>query len=213
MSSIWVFLMGGAGTLVAAYWLGRETLRHGLIVGAVGVISLIAYAFAGAPGMSDRPYLKRQAELADQDPSTMTLAETLSRLERLTQERPDDPEPHFFIAELMKVQGRDSDAMRAYQSALRRDDAYVPALTGLADALVRQGNGEISPDAQAIYARAYRLDQSELRAGFMVGLADWQSGQTDTADLTWDGLKRLVPEGDPRGTMLDAWIDAAKSPQ
>ena len=196
-----------------AYWSGRETLRHGLIVGAVGGISLIAYAFAGTPGMSDRPYLKRQAELADQDPSTMTLAETLSRLERLTQERPDDAEPHFFIAELMKAQGRDSDAMRAYQSALRRDDAYVPALTGLADALVRQGNGEISPDAQAIYARVFFLDPGAFRAGFMVGLADWQAGREETAQETWDGLKQLVWRDEQWTVMLDAWIDAAKSPQ
>ena len=47
----------------------------------------------------------------------------------------------------------------------------------------------------------------------MVGLSDWQAGRKTEAESTWSDLQQLVPEGDRRAVMLNAWIDAAKGPQ
>lgn len=213
MSGIWVFLLGGAGVLFAAVWLGREALRNGIIVAAAGLFGLLAYAFSGSPGTADMPYLTRQAELSAVDPAAMTLPEALSRLEHVAQIRPDDPQPHVFIGDLMKAQRRYEEAIRAYQSALRRDGALIPALLGLADTLTQQDNGRITEQTQSIYARVFSLDNEQLRAGFMVGLSDWQAGRKIEAETSWSGLQQLVSEGEQRAVMLDAWIDGAKSPQ
>lgn len=166
------------------------------------------YLFMGRPLMADQPYADRVAEIASKRPDEMTFPEALARLESLTQEQPDAAEPHFFIAELLRSQGRDDEAVRAYQSALRRDAAYVPAYLALADTLVRLEEGGVTPPAQSLYDRAYALDPSQIRAGFMAGLADWQSGNASAAETRWAALAEGV-EG-PRAEMLAAWVSVAK---
>ncbi len=177
-----------------------------IIVFAAAAIG--GYLFMGRPLMADQPYAARVAEIASKRPDEMTFPEALARLESLTQEQPDAAEPHFFIGELLRSQGREDEAVRAYQSALRRDEAYVPAYLALADTLVRLEDGQITPTAQSLYERAYGFDSTQIRAGFMVGLADWQAGNEALADNRWAALAERV-EG-PRAEMLAAWISAAK---
>lgn len=182
-----------------------------IIAGLCAAAGIAGYAAVGAPFMPDAPMSDRQAELAAKNPGDMTPAETLARLERLTRERPGDAQPHFFIGELLRGQGRDSDAVRAYQSALRRDADFVPAMVALADALTRSASGAIGKDARRLYARAYTLDQDEVRAGFMAGLGLWRDGETERAEQAWSALYAPLDEDDSRRVMLDAWIAQARS--
>ncbi|MEO0816939.1 MAG: tetratricopeptide repeat protein [Pseudomonadota bacterium] len=163
----------------------------------IGALLLAAglYALMGRPGLPDQPMSKRTAELERKAPEDMTSAEWLARLEVLTQERPEDPQPHYFIGQLLANQGRDEDAVRAYQSALRRDNTHVPALLGLGDALLRMSNGEVSPELSALFQRAYQLDRTQLRAGFLVGVADWQAGDEAAAQAYWAEIENGLPEG------------------
>lgn len=186
-------------------------LRDGIIAGICLAIAIGAYAIIGEPFRPDQPMSARQAELAAKAPADMTPAETLARLEQLTIDRPDDPQPHAFIGNLLRAQGRDADAVRAYQSSLRRDDRFVPALLGLADAYVRLESGAVGGRAQQLYDRAYQLDASQTRAGFMAGLADWQAGAEAAATAKWNTVRAGVAADDPRRAMVDAWIDAAKT--
>src|SRR5690606_37652705 len=96
------------------------------------------------------------------DPESLTEAEMLSRLEQAVIDKPDDPQPHYFIGEILRTKGRTEDAVRAYQSALRRDQDFVPALVGLADVLTQLSEGAIGPDATRLYARAYELDETQV---------------------------------------------------
>ncbi|MEM0984629.1 MAG: tetratricopeptide repeat protein [Pseudomonadota bacterium] len=172
------------------------TLPRILFAGAV-LIALTGYLFVGSPGLPDQPITKRAEELAARDPSELTGAEMLARLERMTQTRPDDPEPHFFIGQFLMNRGREPDAVRAFQSALRRDANYVPALVGLGDAFVSLSNGSVGPEAQQLYAEAYGRDPSQLRAGFRAGLAFWQSGNSADALRTWSAIEARLPDGSP----------------
>ena len=146
------------------------------------------------------------AEIAQRDPTTLSPAETLARLEGLVKEQPDAPQPHFFIGEMMRAQGRDSDAIRAYQSALRRDDRYVPAMIALGDAMVRLSDGRIDESAKQIYSRAVILDPAQVRAGFLAGLADWQICNENIARTRWQAVREGVAPEDPRREMLDALV-------
>lgn len=186
--------------------------RLDLVLVALAIVGAgTVYALIGRPGMADQPIDARTAEIARKNPAEMTPAETLARLERLTVERPDDPEPHFFIGRFLEAQGRDDDAIRAYQSALRRDSEFVPAMLALADTFVRLSNGEVGPEAQRIYARAVSLDRSQLRAAFLVGLGEWQSGREDIARETWRLAQAGIAEGAPEARMFEAWVEAAVS--
>lgn len=208
----WIVLLFGFFAILGASQFARFKGRGDRAVIAVllaGFIVSVGYVFVGEAGLPDRPYSVRAAELAERDALSLTPAETLARLESLVRSQPDDPQPHFFIGEMMRGQGRDEDAVRAYQSALRRDDRFVPAMIALADALTRLSGGRVNPDAKRIYARAVVIDPTQARAGFLAGYADWQNGDREAARTRWDTVREALDPADPRTAMLEALIAEA----
>ncbi|MEQ9507080.1 MAG: hypothetical protein RLO80_12515 [Hyphomonas sp.] len=182
-----------------------------LILGACIVLGVAGYVAVGRPGMGDEPMRARQAALSAKivnDPQSLSPAETLSRLEQAVKERPDEPEPHYFIGEMLRAQGRSADALRAYQSALRRDDDFVPALVALADVLVELDDGAVSPDATRLYGKAYALDETQVRAGMWAAMGAAQAGDQATAEQAMRYIFARLPEDDPRRERLQVMIDA-----
>lgn len=177
-----------------------------ILLAGAGLLALVIYLMTGSPGMADQPMEKRQAELAEKPFEELTLAETLSRLETAAQRDPDDAEPRYLIGAVLSQQGRDDEAVRAYQSALRRDDRHVGALLGLADALIRSSGGEVTPDIARILGRAYQLDPSQTRAAFLVGVSAWQGGQTEQARAIWAETARNLAEGSEEALMFNEMV-------
>ncbi len=211
MSGLLVIALGvvvSAGMAVLAF--RRGGVVSAAIVAATALAAVLGYGVVGRPGLPGVPYAQRAAELADRDPQSLSPPEALARLQDLSREDPAAPEPHFFIGELLKSQGRDADAIRAYQSALRRDETFTPAMVSLADAMVRLSGGVIDVDPARIYARAYQLDQEQLRAGFLANLGLFQNGQRDAARSAWTGMIERLDDEDPRRIMLGAWVRAAE---
>lgn len=166
-----------------------------ILMAGAALVSVAVYLLIGHPGMADQPMEKRQAELAAKSLDELTTAEALSRLETIAQEQPDAAEPRYLIGLVLSQQGRDEEAVRAYQSALRRDDEHVPALLGLADSLIRSSGGQVAPDIARILGRAYQLDPRQFQAAFLIGVSAWQSGETEQARAIWAETARNLPEG------------------
>ncbi|MGA1342693.1 MAG: tetratricopeptide repeat protein [Hyphomonas sp.] len=184
---------------------------NAILLSACLAAGVAGYALVGKPGMADQPMSARQAALAEKirtDPQSLTAAETLSRLEQAMRDNPKAPEPHFFIGEMLRAEGRPDDALRAYQSALRRNEDYVPALVSLADVLVELGNGAVSPDATRLYARAYQLDETQVRAGMWAAMGAAQAGDQDKAEQAMRYIYARLPEEDPRRERFRAMIEA-----
>jgi cytochrome c-type biogenesis protein CcmH len=182
-----------------------------IILAACLLAGIAGYVVIGQPGMGDQPMSARQAALAEKirtDPQSLTAAETLSRLEQAMRDNPKAPEPHFFIGEMLRAQGRPDDALRAYQSALRRNEDFVPALVSLADVLVEIGNGAVSPDATRLYARAYQLDETQVRAGMWAAMGAAQAGDQEKAEQAMRYIYARLPEDDPRRERFRAMIDS-----
>lgn len=179
-----------------------------IIVSLSLALGVAGYMYKGSPAQGDLPFATRQADLASKNPELMTDAERLARLEGLVRERPDDPQPHYFIGQILKAQGRPDDAVRAYQSALRRDEEFVPAMMGLADTFTRMSGGSIAPDTGAIYLRAYQLDPSLVRAGFFAAMPDWEAGNTEAARAWWNQMRKDIPVETEQAGMLEALISA-----
>lgn len=182
-----------------------------LILGACLALAVAGYAVVGKPGLPDQPMRTRQAALTEKirtDPQSLTASETLSRLEQATVDQPTAPEPHFFIGEMLRAQGRPEDALRAYQSALRRDQDYVPALVALADVLVELSDGAVGPDATRLYGRAYELDEMQVRAGMWAAMGAAQAGDQAKAEQAMRYIFARLPEDDPRRERFRGMIDA-----
>jgi cytochrome c-type biogenesis protein CcmH len=181
------------------------------ILGACLVVGVAGYVLVGKPGAGDQPMSLRQAALAQKvatDPESLSPAELLSRLEQAVKDQPDAPEPHFFIGEMLRAQGRPEDALRAYQSALRRNSDYVPALVALSDVLVELGGGAVGPDATRLYARAYELDETQVRAGMFAAMGAAQAGDQEKAEQAMRYIYARLPEDDPRRERFRAMIEA-----
>ena len=187
------------------------TRLQAIIVGVCLVLGLAGYAVFGRPGMADLPMKERQAEIMEKirtAPETLTPAETLARLEQTSIDQPDAPEPQYYIGVIMRQQNRPDDAARAFQSALRRDGAYVPALIGLANVLVELDGGGVSKDAARLYARAYELDPTEVRAGMWAAMGAAQAGDQDKAAEMMRAVFANLPEDDPRRERFAPMLDA-----
>lgn len=187
------------------------TRTQWLILGACLALGVAGYVAIGRPGKADEPMSARQAALAEKiktDPQSLTTAETLSRLEQAVIDRPDEPEPHFFIGELLRAQNRPEDALRAYQSALRRNEDFVPAMVSLADVLVELSDGAVGPDATRLYARAYQLDETQVRAGMYAAMGAAQAGDQEKANQAMRYIYSRLPEDDPRRERFRAMIEA-----
>lgn len=186
------------------------TTRDHILIGIVLIAAAGLYFWKGSPGMAEQPFADRAAEIAAADPNTLTPDELLARLQTVARDRPSDPEPHFFIGELLKGTGRSEDAVRAYQSALRRYDRHVPSLIALGDILVTENEGQIGEIAAELYERAWRLDASRVRAGFMAGLNAYREGRDEEAAARWAAIDENLDEDDPKRAMLAAMISAAE---
>lgn len=184
--------------------------RDWVVLAVCLALAVIGYLAVGSPGMGGEPMAKRAKALDEKiraAPETLTPAEALSRLQLTVRERPEDPQPHYFIGNMMRAQGRLDDAMRAYQSALRRDEAHVPALVGLADVMVEANDAGVIPaDAMRLYGRAYELDRSQTDAGFLAGLGAWQAGDQETATQAWRVVLSNLDEGDPARAQIEKMI-------
>ncbi|MBL4878927.1 hypothetical protein [uncultured Hyphomonas sp.] len=192
------------------------TLRNGIILALCLAVAVGGYLLVGKPGMGDQPMADRQAGLMEKvrtNPQSLTPAETLSRLEATVKERPDDPQPHYFIGEILHSQGRTADAARAYQSALRRDNEFVPALLALADSLVELNNGAVSPEATRLFAKAYELDETQVRAGMWAAMGAAQAGDQEKAEQAMRYIYSRLPEDDPRRERFAPMIEALSQPE
>ena len=192
------------------------TRRNGIILALCLAVAIGGYLLVGKPGMGDLPMKDRQAGLMEKirtDPGALTQAETLSRLEATVVERPEDPQPHYFIGEILRAQGRTSDAARAYQSALRRDNEFMPALLALGDALVELNNGAVSPEATRLFAKAYELDETQVRAGMWAAMGASQAGDQEKAEQAMRYIYSRLPEDDPRRERFAPMIKALSQPE
>lgn len=190
---------------------GLLSRTNAAILGVCLVLGVAGYVAIGEPGKAGEPMRARQAALADKiktDPESLTQTELLSRLEQAVLDQPEAPEPHFFIGEMLRAQNRPEDALRAYQSALRRNQDYVPALVALADVLVDLSEGAVGSDATRLYARAYELDETQVRAGMWAAMGAAQAGDQQKAEQAMRYIYARLPEDDPRRERFRGMIEA-----
>jgi cytochrome c-type biogenesis protein CcmH/NrfG len=200
--------------LAAAYFVG-DSLRTRLLLMGVASLGVGVYLLVGSPGERDQPLSGRLNELerlAKTGADDMTPDQLMALLQKRAQDDPNDPTPHKFMGDLLQSAGRIDEAVMAYQSALRRDPGFQPALKSLADLLFKR-SGMVDELTRDLYRAAFELDPSDVRLGFMAGLGDWQAGFKEEAEAEWARLEAPLAADDPRRQMFKAFRDVYTKPQ
>lgn len=175
-----------------------------ILLGAV-VVAAGFYLLKGRPLLEEQPYSAREAEIASRDATKLSPPEMLARLQMAARQQPEAPEPQYFIGVLLRSQGRTDDAIRAFQSALRRDDRHVPSLVALADAIMMRDGGVVTAPSARLYDRAWRLDPTQVRAGLLAALPAYAAGDVDAAEEHWAAIRAELAPDDQRLAMLEAF--------
>jgi cytochrome c-type biogenesis protein CcmH/NrfG len=137
-------LVVGAGA-----WFVAKSMAVRVAVFASGVLAVGAYFVLGHPDRPDEPLERRIAELEQlsQNPQNRLSLDQLMALEQAkSRENPDDPAPHKMIGDIYAAAGRADEARLSYQSALRRNASYGPAVVALEELHLRQ-TGQVAPGA------------------------------------------------------------------
>jgi cytochrome c-type biogenesis protein CcmH/NrfG len=56
--------------------------------------------------------------------------------------------------------------------------------------------GKVEPIVAEFYQKAFARDPANLRAGYMIGVGEWQSGHEAEAKARWAALEAKTPKGD-----------------
>lgn len=176
----------------------------------------------GAPGYPDLPLAERMemAEQARAQRPSQALAETaenlrnpppaddmfeadylalVAQLRTVVAERPDDLRGHALLARQEAGMGNYTAAwqVQARVVQLRGEDVRARDYTDLADMMVLAAGGYVSPEAEAVIARALDLDPSDGVSRYYSGLMFAQTGRPDLAFRIWAQLLAQSQPGDP----------------
>jgi len=172
------------------------------LLGAAGVGALLVAAAAGDPGaldrLQDQPYHAPHAD-APLDPGIAALAARLQRA-------PDDPDGWALLARAYALQGDDADAAEAdlHVAALRAHDPGQ--LARQAELRIAEAGGVVEPVARRLIEATLALDPSDVRARYLLGLAQAQDGEAQVALATWRALAADAPDDAPWRPALRAAI-------
>ncbi|OJY33145.1 MAG: hypothetical protein BGP06_20115, partial [Rhizobiales bacterium 65-9] len=164
----------------------------------VPALALPAYLAAGSPQLPDQPLAARKAV----DPSAISVAEAVARIEAHLARNPDDGAGYDMLAPVYLRMGRAADAARAYSAALRLNGETPERLAGLGEALVTGAEGVVTAEAQDLFTRASAAGFNP-RAGFYLALAREQDGDREGAAQAFEKLIAASPADAP-------WLPAAR---
>jgi cytochrome c-type biogenesis protein CcmH len=171
---------------------GKQAI--GMLAGAVALGTGAIYLATGNPNYGDQPFEARREALLARPATSLNDQELIALLQADAQKNKQDPRPHFFLGQVLASQGRDSDAIRAFQAALRRDPKSADALVGAGASLVRLSDGKIGPEALGAFQAANALEPKAMLPRFYLALGQWQTGDQKAALEAWRTVWAELPK-------------------
>lgn len=193
-----------------------------LVICAVGLVLAAGfggYAYLGQPGYGDLPLQaritlaeERRASRPDQaalesalpprpplqavDPAFLELVE---KLRTAVAQRPDDLQGQQLLARNEANLGNLTAAYNAQARviALKGADASAADFLTQATLMVQAADGQVSPEAEALFAKVLQGNPKEDTALFFTGIVNMQVGRYDLAFRYWRELMNSAPEASP----------------
>jgi cytochrome c-type biogenesis protein CcmH len=133
-------------------------------------------------------------------------------LRTIAAERPSDPQAFDFLGRAELAAGDPFAAERAFGRAIRLGDKGPELYASLGQARVMQADGKMTPEAKAAFQQALKLDPNNVTAGYAIGRAQLEAGDSKAAAATWRALAGHLPDADPRRRVLLAEAAQATAP-
>jgi cytochrome c-type biogenesis protein CcmH len=202
----------GAADAPQAAWRADETSRGPVLIAvlAASAAALAVYVAVGQPGMLDQPFAKRMAAWRAADPASLNPPELAAVLERLTRERPDDPQAWRYLAIAEGAADNAADSVRAMRHAVRLAPERADNWELLGQALIAQAGGDVTPDAQDAFRQALKRDPKSAVARFHLARAQIAAGDKAGGLAAWRALLADLAPDDPRRQALVAAISQAE---
>lgn len=199
---------------------GRLLLPAALIALALAA-AFFAYDRLGAPGYRDLPLKLRislsedlrksrpsQADAVAKLPPAQpakpdaAFAELMDKLRAAMKDRPDDPRGLELLAQNEMLLGNFDAALTAQDALIKvkGDSASASDYAAKAEILIRQANGYVSPEAEAVLVQSLQRDPLNEAARFYSGLMFAQIGRPDQAFKLW---RPLLEQGSPDAPWTD----------
>jgi cytochrome c-type biogenesis protein CcmH len=157
-------------------------------------VDQLAAAMQGATSLPQNPSQPRQ------DSVDAMIARLADRLKR----SPDDPEGWRMLGWSYFNTERFAQAASAYAKAIELNPQSADYRSSRGEALVRAADGRVTDTAKAAFAEALRLDPTDPRARFFLGLAKEQAGDKQAALDDWIALLNQTNSNDPDAN--DPWV-------
>lgn len=169
--------------------IARDGQRAGAAIGGSRVLWVAAlfvplfaggyYASFGSPNIASMPFAERGEELSEQR-DILELTQRLS--ERLNADPDGGPiEGWVLLGQTYMRMGRSSDAAVAFETATQRDGAPSAAYSMLAEALMIESDGIVTPKASRVIGQALALDPLNPAATYYRAIGLVQSDEEGSA--------------------------------
>ncbi|MFG1478082.1 c-type cytochrome biogenesis protein CcmI [Xanthobacter sp. V4C-4] len=175
---------------------GGEGRRRAAAVMALLLVPLFGaglYVYLGSPDLPGAPLAARMAAPADRG----DVAILVRRVEDHLARNPDDGAGYEVLAPIYLRLGRFDDAARAYTQAIRVLGSTALRQSALGEVRVVAANGVVTAEALAAFTEAAKLDPTEPRASYFLGVAAEQDGRPAEAAAIWSAILARAPAEAP----------------
>ena len=178
---------------------GRSLLVLGLGLAAIiAVGASVLYTQIGRPDLATAPGGSAPAPAtADAGAPNGHAGPMIAELEAKMRQSPNDPEGWRMLGWSYMQTGRFADSAGAYGRAATLDPADADYKSAQGEALVKAADGHVTPEAQAAFAVAFKLDPTDPRSRYFLAAAKDQAGDHASAMTDWIALLKSAPPGAP----------------
>ena len=180
-----------------------------LAAAATPALALALYFVMGSPGVADQPFAARLAGWTRADPRTLAAPEMAAVLNKLTHERPRDPDGFRYLALAEGASSNPAGAVRALKRAVTLAPQRADLWEMLGEAMVYAAGGAVTPDARQVFAETLKRDPTSVPARFHLARARVAAGDKAGGLADWRALLADLPADDPRRSSLAAAIAEA----
>jgi cytochrome c-type biogenesis protein CcmH len=168
--------------------------RRATIAAAIVLLPLVAGATYFSLGSPNLVPASMNAEAGGQ-PLPEGIEQTVAEVETYLESNPRNGRGWELLAPVYLRLGRFDDAVRARRNALEIFGPDAARLGDLGEAIVMAANGEVTPEAKDLFARANAADPEDVMAQYYLGLNAKQEGRRNDAEKRWRALVSAAPEG------------------
>jgi len=172
-------------------WRRRAAAIAGLVLVPVGAIAL--YLLLGSPQMPGEP-LQARLRAIHNDRSVASL---VAQVEAHLAQNPNDARGYAVLAPVYLQLGRFDDAVNARRKVLALGGETADREADLGEALTAAANGIVTAEAKSAFERAVKLDATEPKARFFIGVAAQQDGDHGKAAEIWRDMLKTAPADAP----------------